>query len=184
MEYAKVLILPGWQGSGPLHWQMRWVEKYGYQVVEQSDWMRPLRGDWLARLDDVVSDIEAPIYLVAHSLACIQVAAWASISKRAHQVKAALLVAPSDVEAPPMKEVFNSWRPIAVQKMPFQSMVVSSQNDPYCSVERAQFFAKAWGAKLINTGSQGHLNADALLGDWPEGHAFLNELMKVNEHGH
>jgi predicted alpha/beta hydrolase family esterase len=63
-------------------------------------------------------------------------------------------------------------------------MVVSSQNDPYCSVERAQFFAKAWGAKLINTGSQGHLNADALLGDWPEGHAFLNELMKVNEHGH
>jgi predicted alpha/beta hydrolase family esterase len=184
MEYAKVLILPGWQGSAPLHWQMRWVENYGYQVVEQSDWMRPLRGDWLARLDDVVSDIGAPIYLVAHSLACIQVAAWASISKRAHQVKAALLVAPSDVEAPPMKAVFNSWRPITVQKMPFQSTLISSQNDPYCSVERAQFFAKAWGSELIDAGPRGHLNADSLLGDWPEGHSFLNELMKVNEHGH
>ncbi len=99
---------------------MKWVEKYGYQVVEQSDWMRPLRGDWLARLDDVVSDIEGSVYLAAHSLGCIQVAAWASISKQAHKVKAALLVAPSDVEAPPMKEVFNSWRPIAVTKMPFQ----------------------------------------------------------------
>jgi predicted alpha/beta hydrolase family esterase len=71
-----------------------------------------------------------------------------------------------------------------VTKMPFQSMVISSQNDPYCSVARAQFFAKAWGSELINAGSQGHLNADSLLGDWPEGHSFLNELMKVNEHGH
>lgn len=184
MSQSTVLILPGWQGSGPLHWQMKWVEKYGYQVVEQSDWMRPLRGDWLARLDDVVSDIEGHVYLAAHSLGCIQVAAWASISKQAHKVKAALLVAPSDVEAPPLKDVFNSWRPIAVTKMPFQSALISSQNDPYCSVERAQSFAKAWGSELINAGPQGHLNADSLLGDWPEGHAFLNELMKVNEHGH
>jgi len=184
MEYSKVLILPGWQGSGPLHWQMRWVEKYGYQVVEQSDWMRPLRGDWLARLEDVVSDMRAPVYLVAHSLGCIQVAAWANISTQVHKVKAALLVAPSDVEAQPMKEVFNSWRPISLKKMPFQSTLLSSQNDPYCTNERAQFFAKAWGCEWINAGPKGHLNADSLLGDWPEGHAFLNELMKVNEHGH
>ena len=46
-----VLLLPGWQGSGPDHWQMRWANVHGYSVVEQNDWMRPRRGDWLARLD-------------------------------------------------------------------------------------------------------------------------------------
>jgi predicted alpha/beta hydrolase family esterase len=42
---ATVLILPGWQNSGPDHWQSRWEALYGYQRVQQHDWMRPLRGD-------------------------------------------------------------------------------------------------------------------------------------------
>ena len=167
-----------------MHWQIKWVKKYAYQLVEQHDWMRPLRGDWLARLDDVVTDLNGPVYLVAHSLGCIHVAAWASISKQAHKVKAALLVAPGDVEAQPLKDVFSSWRPICLQPLPFKSILLSSQNDPHCTIERAQFFAKSWGSDWINMGSKGHLNADSLLGDWPEGHDFLNQLMKVDEHGH
>ncbi|MEN9551122.1 MAG: hypothetical protein RI896_1063, partial [Pseudomonadota bacterium] len=86
MHQPKVLILPGWQGSGPLHWQMRWVALYKDVVVEQHDWMRPLRGDWLSRLDDVLSDLEGPVYLAAHSLGCIQVAAWAAVSAQCHKV--------------------------------------------------------------------------------------------------
>ena len=31
-----VLILPGWQGSGPDHWQMRWAHTHGYAVVAQD----------------------------------------------------------------------------------------------------------------------------------------------------
>ena len=68
---TKVLILPGWQGSGPEHWQMRWVARHGYTVVEQADWLRPRRGDWLARLDEVIVDTPgtgANLGLVAHSL--------------------------------------------------------------------------------------------------------------------
>jgi len=63
MHQPTVLILPGWQGSGPLHWQMRWVALHRDVVVEQHDWMRPLRGDWLSRLDDVLSDLEKPSVL-------------------------------------------------------------------------------------------------------------------------
>jgi predicted alpha/beta hydrolase family esterase len=37
----RILILPGWQNSGPDHWQTRWERVYGYQRVEQHDWMRP-----------------------------------------------------------------------------------------------------------------------------------------------
>ena len=55
---ATVLILPGWQNSGPDHWQSRWEALYGYQRVQQHDWMRPLRGDWSARLEETVADAD------------------------------------------------------------------------------------------------------------------------------
>jgi predicted alpha/beta hydrolase family esterase len=184
MKNHKVLILPGWQGSGHKHWQMRWAQLYGYQVVEQHDWHRPLRGDWLARLDDVVSDLSEPIYLVAHSLGCIQVAAWAQVSAQCHKVHGALLVAPGDVEVPQMQAVFSSWQPIELKRLPFNSLLIGSQNDPYCTTERAQLFASAWGSEWLNLGACGHVNAESNLGDWQEGHALLSELMKEIKHGH
>ncbi len=49
-----VLLLPGWLDSGPLHWQSRWEALHGYTRVQQHDWQRPLRGDWQARLEEVV----------------------------------------------------------------------------------------------------------------------------------
>jgi predicted alpha/beta hydrolase family esterase len=99
-------------------------------------------------------------------------------------VKAALLVAPGDVEAPAFKDVLSSWRPICLKPLPFKSILLGSQNDPHCTLERAQFFAKSWGSDWIDMGPKGHLNADSQLGEWPEGHDFLNQLMKVEEHGH
>ncbi|MBI5907735.1 MAG: alpha/beta hydrolase, partial [Burkholderiales bacterium] len=44
MQPSNVLLLPGWQNSGPDHWQSLWERVHGYQRVEQHDWMRPLRG--------------------------------------------------------------------------------------------------------------------------------------------
>ena len=184
MKNSNILILPGWKGSGPSHWQSRWIIQHGYQLVDQHDWMRPLRGDWLARLDDVVSDLTEPVFLVAHSLGCIQVAAWSQISAQCHKVKAALLVAPGDVEASQHQDVFSSWRHIALKALPFKSMLIGSQNDPNCTPSRAEHFAKAWGSAYFNLGECGHLNAESNLGDWPEGQALLNELMKAKEHGH
>ena len=183
MENPKVLILPGWQGSGPSHWQSLWTRQYADQLVEQHDWVRPLRGDWLARLDDVMSDLSGPVFLVAHSLGCIQVAAWAQTSAQCHKVKAALLVAPGDVEASPVQDVFSSWRPIALNALPFKSILIGSENDPYCTLARAEQFALAWGSEFLNLGECGHVNAESNLGDWPEGRALLNELMKEKKHG-
>ena len=55
-----VFILPGWLDSGPGHWQSLWASSLGdaWNVVrvEQHDWQRPLRGDWCARLDDMVAN--------------------------------------------------------------------------------------------------------------------------------
>src|ERR1700760_3559082 len=53
-----VLVLPGWQSSGPRHWQSRWEALYGDVRVEQSDWMHPLRGDWMMRLGEGIGEVE------------------------------------------------------------------------------------------------------------------------------
>ena len=180
MNPSQVLILPGWQDSGPAHWQSRWQAQHGYQRVEQHDWQRPLRGDWIARLEDVVLQSEAPLVLVAHSLGCLLVAAWAAHSRHTQRVRAALLVAPADAEREELRPVLTSWAPIFQQTLPFASRLVASRNDPYCSFERAQTFASAWGADLLDAGPQGHLNADSGVGDWPQGQAILNDLLRNN----
>ncbi len=178
MMSTPVLILPGWQNSGPLHWQSRWEVAHGYRRVEQHDWIRPLRGDWIARLEDVLlsGDTDAPVVLVAHSLGCQLVAAWASHSKNTHLVKAALLVAPGDPEREALRPMLSSWSPAVLQRLPFASVLISSQNDPYCSPERAQQFADAWGCLWVNACNQGHLNTTSELSGWEEGHAQLEKL--------
>ena len=174
---AKVLILPGWQGSGPGHWQMRWVAEHGYTVVEQADWLRPRRGDWLARLDDVIVDTpDAEVVLVAHSLGRIQVAAWAAVSRHTARVRGALLVAPGDVEQPALREQLPGWAPIVRQRLPFAAQLVGSRNDPYCSADKARTLAECWGSRWADLGEAGHINAESGLGDWPEGHTLLNSL--------
>ena len=175
---ASVLILPGWQGSGPTHWQMQWARLHGYTVVEQNDWLQPRRGDWLARLDEVVIDAPGSVVLAAHSLGCILVAAWASFSRHTARVRGALLVAPGDVEAPERPDRFPGWTPIVRQRLPFKSILVGSQNDPYCHADRAQALAHDWGAQWLDLGLAGHINADSSLGAWPQGRALLQTLMK------
>ena len=175
---STVLMLPGWQGSGPDHWQMHWARLHGYTVVEQNDWQQPRRGDWLARLDEVIIDAPGSVVLVAHSLGCILVAAWACFSRHTARVQGALLVAPGDVEKPELTDRLPGWAPISRQSLPFKSILVGSQNDPYCRADRAQALAQDWGAQWLDLGLAGHINADSSLGDWPQGHALLPTLMK------
>jgi uncharacterized protein len=179
MKPGNVLILPGWQNSGPDHWQSRWERAHGYTRVEQHDWLRPLRGDWMARLEELVLACDEPAVLVAHSLGCINVAAWAAHSGNTWRVKAALLVAPPDVERDDLRQTLFSWAPIALQPLPFQSTVFASSDDPFCAPERARQYATAWGSHFIDAGAQGHLNAESGLGDWPLAHEQLLRLMDL-----
>ncbi|MFN3738628.1 RBBP9/YdeN family alpha/beta hydrolase [Hydrogenophaga sp.] len=178
MKPENVLILPGWQNSGPAHWQSRWEALHGYRRVDQHDWMAPRRGDWSARLEEVLLGCDEPAVLVAHSLGCLLTAAWALHSRNTHRVKAALLVAPGDAEREELQPVLPSWSPVVMQRLPFPSVLVGSRNDPYCTFERAQAMAGAWGSRFIDLGDAGHINADSGLGDWPQGHAWLDELKK------
>lgn len=174
----RVLTLPGWQNSGPQHWQSLWEQAHGDLRVEQHDWDRPLRGDWSARLEEVLLQDERPAVLACHSLGCILVAAWAAHSRNTHRVKAALLVAPGDVEREELRPHFPGWSPVVLQRLPFPSVLVGSRDDPYCSFARAQAMAAAWGSTFVDLGNRGHVNAESGVGDWPQGRALLMNLMK------
>lgn len=179
MNPANVLILPGWQGSSPDHWQSRWERAHGYTRVEQHDWQRPLRGDWMARLEQVLLPLSEPAVLVAHSLGCVHVAAWAAHSRNMHRVKGALLVAPPDTERDDLRQQLPSWSPLPRRLLPFPAVVMASSDDPFCAPERARQLAADWGADYIDAGPCGHLNADSALGDWPQAHAQLLQLMRA-----
>ena len=178
MSGPRVLLLPGWQDSGAGHWQSLWQELYGYERVQQHDWWRPLRGDWVARLEDVLlqSPPGASVVLAAHSLGCQLVAAWAAHSRHAARVRGALLVAPGDTECAQLREVLPSWAPPVLRQLPFRSTVFGSQDDPCCTLARARHLADAWGSTFVDYGARGHINAASGLGDWPEGHAALMSL--------
>ncbi len=177
MKDCKVLLLPGWQDSGADHWQSRWERLHGHVRVQQHDWFRPLRGDWCARLEEVLLDCDDPVVLVAHSLGCQLVAAWAAHSGQTHRVRAALLVAPGDVELPALRSMLPSWSPMVLQALPFKSVLLGSHDDPYCSLDRAQWMAQCWGSEFIDYGQRGHINADSGLDDWDEGRRLLSGLM-------
>ncbi|KKW67526.1 alpha/beta hydrolase [Lampropedia cohaerens] len=174
-----VLTLPGWRNSGPQHWQSRWEALYGYQRVQQHDWLHPRSGDWQIQLEEAVlaADPTRPIVLVAHSLGCQLVARWAMYSQNTQRVHAAMLVAPPDTESPYCREVLPTWQPIAARQLPFASLVVASTDDAFCTLQRAQWMATCWGSTFHNLGPAGHINADSGLGDWPEGHQLLLQLL-------
>ena len=184
MSSPLVLLLPGWQNSDAAHWQSRWEARYGYTRVQQHDWQRPLRGDWSIQLQEAVLDSDREVVLVAHSLGCVLTAWWAAHSPLARtKVKAALLVAPGNPEQNNLRTALPGWLPIMEQPLPFPSILVGSRNDPYCSWERTQQLARAWGSRLVDQGAVGHINSDSGLGDWDAGYALLQQLMKEERHG-
>ena len=176
----RVKLLPGWLNSDPGHWQSLWERHFGHTRIEQADWEWPRRGDWMARLDACLIDderlSETPALLVAHSLGCQLVAAWAAHSKHTSRVRGALLVAPPDTERSDMPPQLHNWRPLVRERLPFPATVVVSQDDPYCSAERATLMAQDWGAGVVHLGALGHVNTASGLGLWPEGLALLQAL--------
>ena len=178
-----IFTLPGWQGSGAQHWQMRWANLFGDQVVEQHDWMQPLRGDWITRLEDAVQNQlsqnpDQNIAFVAHSLGCHLLASWAALSPNVKHVAGALLVAPPDTARADFPPQMHSWRKPVLNKVSFLTTLVASSDDPFSSLSASEMLAQHWGANLINIGARGHINAESGLGDWPVGRALLQALIQ------
>jgi uncharacterized protein len=166
-----ILIVPGYENSGPDHWQSRWQQRLSTaRRVEQDNWEQPERDAWVSRLVSAVEGCRRPVVLVAHSLG---VAAVVHAAPRFPHgvVRGAFLVALPDVESVAVRpvEVDPSFAPLPRDPLPFPSLLVASRSDPYCALERAEDFAFAWGSAPIDAGDAGHLNVASGYGPWPEG---------------
>lgn len=174
---ARVLNVAGLWNSGPQHWQSHWEAAHAdIRRVAQSDWDRPACEDWIAALDAAVLAAGPAVVLTAHSLGCATVAHWARRYGRA--IRGALLVAPSDVEAPSYPDCTTGFKPMPLARLPFPSILVSSSDDDYVAPARARSFAQAWGSRLVELGPLGHINSASGLGSWTEGYALLEELVR------
>ena len=172
---TKIFNIPGLDNSGPKHWQSVWEKELPNIIrIEQDEWIKPVRTEWVTNIEKELAQHDGDIILTAHSLGCATVAYWAQQTKQ--NIKGALLVAPSDVEAPTYPEGTTGFKPMPLNKLPFRSIVVASSNDYYVSIERAEHFAKHWGSEFVMIGDAGHINSDSNLGRWEKGIELLSIL--------
>jgi len=173
------IIIPGLGNSGPQHWQSLWQNTLPNAIrVEQRDWENPHVDEWLQTLDKTLQKAQGDCILIAHSLGVALVAHWA-VKFHSSKVRAALLVSPSDVDSPAhTPDSVRGFAPMPLAPLPFKSLVVASSNDPFVTLDRAEFFANRWQAEFESIGPCGHINADSNLGDWPQGLALLTNTHK------
>ena len=175
-----VLIVPGWMGSGPKHWQTYWEQKHlDYRRLTLYDWRSAHREDWILALEQALLALGGNVVLVAHGLGCHAVAWWAATdSPLAAGIQAAMLVAPPDIpSAPDCMPALSSFTPMPRRKLRFPSLLVASETAPYATIHAATAMARHWGSTFVNAGAAGHMNADSGHGDWPDGERYHSNFL-------
>ena len=181
-EKYTILIVPGYGDSSPNHWQGRWLKHFPNAVkVVQKDWIHVDGQEWVQTLDFVIQSTKGPIILVGHSLGCTAIVFWAhrqesrtSISK----IKGALLVGPPDPTSKAYRALsIKGFDALPLEGLPFPTIFVASENDPFLSVEQARHFATCLGSEFVTVGKRNHMGEDSGLGEWKEGQALLEKLL-------
>jgi len=172
------VIVPGIWNSDPDHWQSLWqadraaAEPEQVVRIEPTSWSAPEPGDWSSAITRAVRELDEPPVLVAHSLGVLAVAGWLSGPDRP-PVAGAFLVAPPDPAGPAFPAAAAGFaEPAARSAVP--SLLVVSDDDPYCSAERALAFAATLGSEPVRVGAAGHVNVASGVGAWPAGRALLD----------
>lgn len=171
LKQSRCIIVPGLYDSGDSHWQT-WIEQCtpGAARISIEDWSVPNLGGWVDAISALVREtpISNEVFLVAHSFGCL--AAYAAARKLGGRVSGALFVAPSD----PLNVALPDS--VFASRLPFRSIVVASEDDPWMSLRRAREFAQTWNSAFVNAGFAGHINVASGYGPWRDGLCLLQSL--------
>ncbi|WP_397453139.1 RBBP9/YdeN family alpha/beta hydrolase [Pseudomonas sp. NA-150] len=173
---AELIVVPGFGGSGPAHWQSRW-EKNDPSIrrFQPQSWDEPELRNWIEALELAVSESVEPPVLIAHSLGCLLVAQWQTVSSLS--VAGAFLVAVPDPSTPGFSETTPGFSHVASDPLRFPSLIVASTNDPYDAHRFAVEKAHQWRSEFCSLGDLGHINGQSGLGDWPFGKQLLDAFI-------
>jgi len=184
-----IVIVPGLRGHVDEHWQTKLAAKLpNARVVPLGRPKRDLAGR-VADLQQVITEADAPVTIVAHSAGVLVTVHWAA--QHDLPVRAALLATPPDgvsplgPEYPSLEELEESgWLPIPRGRLRFSSILAASTNDTLGDHDRVRSLGDAWGSRLVDIGAVGHLNPASGYGDWPEAESLLDELEGPELAGH
>lgn len=160
---ARLLIIPGLNGSGADHWQT-WLEQSVPGAVRPTriDWQHADVELWADRIEAAVSaQPDAAWVAVAHSFGCLALARHAARGGRPFQ--GALLVAPANPDR------FKLDDRLVDGLLPYPATLVVSDNDPWMLPADARYFGQRWGCEMVEAGPAGHINPAAGYGPWPLG---------------
>ena len=167
-ERYHVLVVPGWQNSGPEHWQSRWQDAHpAWQRVQQADWLTPSRADWVATLDDAV-----------RAAGSTGIAGGAQPGLRHHRPLGG--ATPGQRRAGGRRLAGGPGRhrtrrrparrgrlcPAAARAAAVCQPDHRQRQRPYCAAARADALVRQWGSALTVLPAAGHINTDAGFGPW------------------
>ena len=147
------VTIPGIDGSDHEHWQSIWEAEWGQQAlrVSVSSWTRPELDDWCDAIDRAVTEVGSPgTVLVAHSLGCLAAAQWAA--RRRPGIAGVFLVAPPDRAGALFPAAAATFAAAAESPVDAAGLIVSSDDDPYCSSGVAGRLATAWALPRVSAG--------------------------------
>ena len=170
-----MVILHGWQGSGPEHWQS-WLARRladGHEVryprLPAAD--DPRLEAWLPALDAALAGLpDGGFDVVCHSLA---VPLWLHRAARGGDGPAparVLLVAPPSPHSPqPELARFlpPPLDPDRVRRAAGGTILVCADDDPYCPEGAAVAYGRPLRLPTTVVPGGGHLNPEAGYGPWP-----------------
>lgn len=181
-----VLVLHGWGGNKPEHWQEHLVRSLAKTHVEVryprfDNPMAPDQEVWLAQLKSEILSIpnDAELTVLAHSLGCIN---WmhyaASLESGTQFVQAGrvLLVAPPYVireipplDAPPGAAAFfpPPLSKSGIEKAARETVLVASDTDDYSTFDQSAAIADGLGIPVHRLAGAGHISPYYGYGEWP-----------------
>jgi uncharacterized protein len=172
MARSGYLILHGYQGSGPGHWQSWLAGRLrsadgSVRFPDLPDPDSPQLDAWLDALERELDAFGEPPVVVCHSLACVL---WLHhVARGGRPAERVLLVAPpSRTGVPDVLAPFFPTPGVALD----DARLVCAENDPYCPEGAANVFS---GLPTDLLPGQGHINPDAGYGAWPAVEAWARE---------
>ena len=169
-----LLIVPGFGGSGPLHWQSWIAQKYKYALwVNDLPLLEPKIYIWANAIGRTIDQIEGKILILAHSFGCL--ATSLAIAQNPQRIAAAILVAPASPSRfsenghilPEHDGTQTIKNLLPKHPLGVTGLVIASENDPWMPFNQAAKLAKKFGFPTINLGLSGHINVDSGHGQWP-----------------